>query len=146
MSAERDRMIETLKEYVIPSLREKGFKGSFPHFRRPTEAAIQLLTFQFDKWGGSFVIEIAACSPRGFTTHWGKFIPPTKIRAWDINKRFRLGAPDENSDGHWFKYNKHGLFSLGDPFEKAALEVLPFLDEAESWWKQATAIDENEKR
>ena len=144
MSAERDRMIETLKEYVIPVLRKKGFKGSFPHFRRPTDAAIQLLTFQFDKWGGSFVIEITVCPPKGFTTHWGKFIPPTEIRAWDINKRFRLGASDENSDGHWFKYGKRGLFSLGDPYEKAALEILPFLDEAESWWKQAKVIDENE--
>jgi len=49
MSDERDRMIETLKEYVVPVLRERGFKGSFPHFRRPTATAIHLLTFQFDK-------------------------------------------------------------------------------------------------
>lgn len=145
MSDQRDRMIETLKEYVIPILREKGFKGSFPHFRRLTETAIHLLTFQFDKWGGGFIIEIAVCSPKGFQTHWGKSIEPAKVRAWDINHRLRLGAPDENSDGHWFKYDKHKLFSLGNPYEKAALEVLPYLDEAENWWKQAKAIDRNEK-
>ena len=141
MSAERERMIETLKEYVIPVLRDKGFKGSFPHFRRLTQTVIHLLTFQFDKWGGSFVIEIAVCSPKGCTTHWGKFIPPTEIRAWDINQRLRLGATDGNSDGRWFKYAKRGLFSLGDPYEKAALEVLPFFDEAESWWKTAKPND-----
>src|SRR5947208_777433 len=38
MSDDRDKMIETLKEYVVPVLRERGFKGSFPHFpvRRAT--------------------------------------------------------------------------------------------------------------
>jgi hypothetical protein len=40
MSDKRDRMIETLKEYVVPVLRERGFKGSFPHFRHPTERSI----------------------------------------------------------------------------------------------------------
>jgi hypothetical protein len=138
MSTERDRMIETLKEYVVPILRERGFRGSFPHFRRPTESGIHLLTFQFDKWGGGFIVEIATCPPDGFTTSWGKHISPGKVTAWDINRRLRLGAPDEKSD-HWFRYDKRGLFSFGDPYERAALDVLPYLDsQAESWWKRET--------
>ncbi len=137
MSDERDRMIETLKEYVVPVLRQRGFTGSFPHFRRPTARAIHLLTFQFDKWGGGFVVEIAACPPDGFTTYWGKHIHPSKVRAWDITHRLRLGAPDEKSEGHWFRYDKRGMFSSGDPFERAALDVLPHLDsQAENWWKR----------
>ena len=67
MSDERDRMIETLKEYVIPVLRERRIQRSFPHFRSPTERTIQLLTFQFDKWGGGFTFEIASCPPDGVT-------------------------------------------------------------------------------
>lgn len=139
MSDERDRMIEALKEYVVPVLRQRGFAGSFPHFRRLTESTIHLLTFQFDKWGGGFIIEIATCPPDGFTTHWGKHIPPTQVRAWDINHRLRLGASDEKSDGHWFRYDKRGLSLSGDLFECAALDVLPYLDsQAESWWKRET--------
>ncbi len=139
MSDERDKMIETLKEYVVPVLRERGFKGSFPHFRRPTERAIHLLTFQFDKWGGGFTAEVAACRPDGVTTHWGEHIPPTKVRAWDVtppSRRLRLGSSDSQSD-HWFRYEKRGFFSPGDRFERAALELLPFLDsQAEDWWKR----------
>src|SRR5260221_9525303 len=112
MSDQRDRMIETLKEYVIPILREKGFKGSFPHFRRLTETAIHLLTFQFDKWGGGFIIEIAVCSPKGFQIHWGKSIETPKGNAWDINHRLRLRAPDENFYWQLLKYDKDKLFSL----------------------------------
>ena len=138
MSDERDRMIETLKEYVVPVLRERGFKGSFPHFRRPTERAIHLLTFQFDKWGGGFVVEVATCPPGGVTRHWGEHVPPNKVRAWDVTRRLRLGALDEKSD-HWFRYEKRGLFSRGDRFERAALDVLPYLEsQAEDWWRRET--------
>ena len=139
MSDERDKMIETLKEYVVPVLRQRGFTGSFPHFRRPTERAIHLLTFQFDKWGGGFTVEIATCSPDGFTTYFGKHIPPSKVRAWDItppSRRPRLGP--EKTD-HWFRFDKRRLFSTVDPYERAALDLLPYLDQqAESWWIQDT--------
>jgi len=77
--SERERMIETLKEYVVPVLRNRGFKGSFPHFRRTADNAIHLLTFQFDKWGGAFIVEIAACPLVGITMHWGEYIPPGKV-------------------------------------------------------------------
>jgi len=139
MSKDHDRMIETLKEYVVPILRQRGFTGSFPHFRRQTETAVHLLTFQFDKWGGSFIVEIALCPPDGFTTHWGKHIPSNKVKAWDIMpaNRLRLGTTDEQSDGKWFSYEKRGLLSFGDRFERAALEMLPLIErQAEDWWKQ----------
>jgi len=81
MSKERDKMVEALKKSVVPKLKEMGFKGSFPHFRRANETAIHLLTFQFDKWGGGFVIEIAQCPIIGITTHWGEQIAPNKVNA-----------------------------------------------------------------
>jgi len=138
MSDERDRMIETLKEYVVPVLRERGFKGSFPHFRRPTATAIHLLTFQFDKWGGGFTIEIAVCPPDGVTMHWGEHIPASKVRAWDVYPPHRPRLGPEKTD-KWFRFDKRGFFSTGDPYERAALEVLPYLEkQAENWWKQQT--------
>ncbi|MFF2886098.1 DUF4304 domain-containing protein [Paenibacillus sp. NPDC057967] len=71
-------MLSALKSIVIPSLRERGFKGTFPHFRRVNEKKIDLLTFQFDKYGGGFIIEIAVCSPAGHTHHWGNKFLRTK--------------------------------------------------------------------
>ena len=98
MSAEREKMIATLKEHLLPVLKDRGFKGSFPHFRRPTDTAIHLLTFQFDKWGGGFAVEIASCPVEGVTMHWGEHIPPAKVSAHDVTHRLRLGSPDSKSD------------------------------------------------
>jgi hypothetical protein len=49
-------MIKLLKGIFIPLLRDRNFKGSFPHFRRTENGRTNLLTFQFDKNGGGFVI------------------------------------------------------------------------------------------
>ena len=121
-------MIAALKENFVPTLRERGFKGSFPHFRRIGPNGIHLLTVQFDKWGGGFVIEIATCGPEGLTTSWGEHIPPNKVRAWDTNPRHRLGAPSPGQDGVWFRYDD------GTPVEKVARRVLAYLPEADAWW------------
>ena len=61
-------MIASLKKVFLPAIRQRGFKGSLPHFRRPMTEQIDLLTIQFDKWGGGFVIEISKCAVDGLTT------------------------------------------------------------------------------
>ena len=90
MSLSRSLMIKALKDIVVPKLREDGFKGSFPHFRRIRDDQIDLLTFQFDRHGGGFVIELGKCPPEGFTTYFDEFIPPQKVTAWDVNDRHRI--------------------------------------------------------
>src|SRR5262245_34082606 len=80
MSKPRDQMIAALRDVVVPVLRDMGFSGSFPHFRRIRESQIDLLTFQFNRYGGSFVVEAACCASEGFTTHWGEHIPPQKVQ------------------------------------------------------------------
>jgi Domain of unknown function (DUF4304) len=67
-----DDMISSLKKLFVPALRERGFKGSLPHFRRIGKNQIDLLTVQFDRHGGGFVIEISKCPPEGLTTHRGE--------------------------------------------------------------------------
>ncbi|MFI5095886.1 MAG: DUF4304 domain-containing protein [Candidatus Acidiferrales bacterium] len=122
-------MIAALKAEFVPALRKRGFKGSFPHFRRVKPDKIDLLTIQFDRWGGGFVIEIAKCGPDGITTYWGLHIPANKVRAWDVNSpRPRLGAPAPGEDGVWFRYDD------GTPVEKVARRVLTYLPEADAFW------------
>jgi hypothetical protein len=57
--ADRKQMISAIKNILIPSLKSGGFSGSFPHYRRRTTDFYDLVTFEFDKYGGGFVIEIA---------------------------------------------------------------------------------------
>jgi len=63
MSVQRNAMIAELKRVIIPVLRETGFRGSFPHFRRVGEQRIDPLTFQFSTFGEQFVVE------EGVTSH-----------------------------------------------------------------------------
>jgi hypothetical protein len=128
----RENMNEALKEIFLPALRSAGFKGTLPHFRRTRKECIDLLTIQFDKYGGGFVVEISKCNLEGMTTYWGKVIPPTKVTAHDMhpNQRHRLGSPAPGQDGHWFRFDN------GTTTHGAADSLCTFLPEAERWWTQ----------
>jgi hypothetical protein len=65
MSVARDKMIAALQKCVVPVLRTEGFRGTFPDFRRLTENAIHLLTFQFNKWGALSRLRLRVALPRG---------------------------------------------------------------------------------
>jgi len=130
-SNERKMMDNALKKVAIPFLREQGFKGSLPHFRRKNEINIDLITFQFNRWGGSFVVELATCSIEGVTTHWGKHIPPNKVTAHDITKRIRLGAKLEDEDGKWFNFENA---KSDEDFEEVASNVVDLLNISDRSW------------
>ena len=132
MSSLRDSIKAVLKSAVVPTLRSRGFKGSYPHFRRFVENGIDLLTFQHDKWGGGFVIEIACAPIEGVTTHWGKVIAPHKVTAWDLhpNKRKRI-QPFEGEG------RIHGSGAHRGQIEACAKQVLEALPRAEAWWSGA---------
>ena len=132
------KMVKALNEIVVPKLRQAGFKGSFPHFRRLRDKQIDLLTFQFDRHGGGFVIEIGKCPPGGYTTSWDKIIPPDKITAWDVNDRQRLQPGNGGSPSDWFRYDRPIL--LGNIYDKTAKKVLPFLPRAEAWWREGQVL------
>lgn len=97
-------MIAALKEHVVPVLRTKGFKGSFPHFRRDTETDIHLLSFQFHKYGGSFIVEVASCGIESITTASEEKMPSKTVKAHDVQPslRLRLGSTAKKPD-HWFR-------------------------------------------
>jgi hypothetical protein len=134
MNASHEQMTAVLKETVVPLLRAQKFTGTFPHFRRLREKQIDLLTFQFNRDGGSFVVEIAACDPSGFTTHWGEKIPPKKVSAHDLhpNKRIRLGTRTPGKVDHWFVYEP---FRLGICQEIAESLRSLIQSEAETFWQ-----------
>ena len=124
-------MIAALKEIVVPSLRKNGFTVSFPHFRRSFDRRVDLITFQFDKWGGGFVIEISQCPSEGVTTHWGAHIGPNKVNAHDLDPkdRLRLQPKEGGSTDDWFRYDAGN-------YETTARAVIPFLAAAEGWWQK----------
>lgn len=127
----RKKIDDALKEIVVPFLREKGFKGSMPHFRREQADRINLLTFQHSLYDTKFVIEIANCPSDGLTTSWGKQIPKNKVTAHDMGYRLRLGSEKHKTD-YWFDYGKESFFS--NTYTKIAKEIIELWDDAEKWW------------
>ena len=59
----RNIMISALKEHTFPLLKEHGFIGKYPNFRRKLDNCIELISFQTNKLGGSFTIEVSAVFP-----------------------------------------------------------------------------------
>jgi len=56
MPVHHDLMMKALKTRLLPALRERGFKGRFPHFRRAGPDRIDFVMIQFRRAGASFTI------------------------------------------------------------------------------------------
>src|SRR6266566_8553956 len=128
-------MIQALKEVVIPDLRERGFQGSFPHFRRRSGAVLHLLSFQFNRHGGSFAGEVGRCSSDGLQWPLDKRLPASQVTVFHLHwkERLRLGAIPSGTD-HWFKFDQ---LLESDRHNKAARAVLPYLDSmVDSCWNR----------
>ena len=111
----RREMGAALASTVVPALRATGFKGALRHFGRRREGTpIDLLTFQFDKRGGRFVIELARCAPNGVTTPWGQHIGASKVTVHDLHptKRHRLSTARRTGDRLLVLLPGRGLRSL----------------------------------
>ena len=64
MTAHDDLMMESLKARLLPGLRERGFRGSFPHLRRERPERIDYVMIQFRRGGGGFTINIGQSGPK----------------------------------------------------------------------------------
>lgn len=126
----RKNMNIAIKKNIVPVLREQGFKGSFPHFRRKNKNHIDLITFQFNTWGGSFVVELATSPLEGMIMSWGEEIPANKVTAHHVNERHRLGESG-GEPGIWFDYSQ--ARTTGD-FEQVCHSVLGLLHLSDPNW------------
>jgi hypothetical protein len=147
----RSAMETALREIVVAHLRERGFAGSFPHFRRPQATHIELVTFQFYSSGGSFVVELATCPSAGVVHPWGKVVTPSKVTAHDVLRRHRLGS--QGHGDHWFVFGKrnyedgHEVLAPDSHYLAVAENVRRLLaEEGEAYWyraaQQGPAADE----
>jgi len=129
----RQKMDEAIKEIVIPFLRAKDFKGSYPNFRRENGDQLNLLVFQFSMYAPRFVVEISNCPANGYTTSWGTSLKPSECRVHYMAERLRIGSIKAKTD-YWHKFEQMLIF--GSVFKKRATELLDNWNEAEEWWKQ----------
>lgn len=134
MLSPREHMDLALKASVVPLLRDSGFTGTYPHFRRLRTTHVELLTFHFDINGGGFLVEIARGGIGGVTTHLGNHIQASKIKSWDLppSDRLRLKPREGSSTDSWFRYESGS-------YDSVAQEVLAVLPLAHDFWSQRAA-------
>jgi hypothetical protein len=126
------KMNLSLEKLVIPILRKNGFSGSIPHFRRIKEDSIDLITFQTDRNGGGFVIELAKSKNGMFKTYFGKEIYPSKLTAHDLDKRIRIhpkGLLENSSTDDWFRYDGNNLDKEYDVISEKVINQIPKMEE-----------------
>ncbi len=145
-SPDADKMHKALKQIVVPYLRQQGFKGTFPHFRRLTETKIDLLSFQFRIQGGGFFIDLASSTLDGFVDGSGNLVPPNKLNAYygifngtshrlsptDSSDYEFIYRPEPGLEDRYLKYAQFASVYYGDDnskYERIATDVLTLIQE-----------------
>jgi hypothetical protein len=106
-------MDRALKSLVVPRLQSLQFTGSVPHFRRKVGAEHQLVMIQFNKYGGSFCLEVGRISQQAFEERQavlagsGKVLEVSDLTVghckWDQRARLSPGGLIAEVD-HWFRF------------------------------------------
>ena len=101
--SQSSKMRKAIDKYIIPSLTSNGFIGKHPHYKKVYEDRIELLTFQNNKYGNSFTIEISTIfldAKRDSNFYTWDFETAEEATVWSTNIRYRLKGM---FDG-WFYY------------------------------------------
>lgn len=99
----REIMIGAFEKHIIPKLKDHGFSGKYPEFRRSNVNCIEFIAFQTNKYGGAFTIEVSAAFPNIINKNYQLYGNMTEqnLRIDATNKRYRLPGM---FDG-WFYYS-----------------------------------------
>ncbi len=135
----REIMLNALKKTVIKELKDRGFTGTYPHFKKIVSDCIELIDFQTNKYGGSFTIEVSAVFPNNKVTNLSDLnatVDSCKVDVSCTNQRYRL----EGMFDGWFYYRD--VYKLPNGFyhdvsEKESDSFSPPED-----WKLLQAFDE----
>ncbi len=126
-------MVKTLKSFVVPEIKALGFSGTFPHFRREKGSRFEFVSFQFNRYGGSFVLECGFVVPHDLPD-FAKKLPFEKLTYGDAhpNNRLRIKPEASTAEDFWFTYSE---FKEEVQFENLAKSLIPLLLKIEAFLK-----------
>jgi len=133
MSREGDLLRKSLRKYLLPELREFGFIGKSSSFQRAGSEFLDLLSIQYWKYGGEFILEFARRSRGDLLTSWGVLVPESKLDVAYVSplERARLIMRPRASGFGGFIFGGFG----GDaaPYDQLALHVASLLPQVDAW-------------
>ncbi|HEY5722337.1 MAG TPA: DUF4304 domain-containing protein [Allosphingosinicella sp.] len=157
MTEHRDRMMAAFKSRFVPVLRERGFTGSFLHFRRRLAERLDLLNVQFYSAGGSFTINIARTGPDGFVAGPWAHLAVDEIEVGHAFRDRRRIMPRDAGRGQRAggQFWEFGPRSTDDPrpaepqsfYDAIAEDALArFLEEGEPWFERPEAPERGDEQ
>jgi hypothetical protein len=129
------RMSKALKSKFVPVLEAAGFSGTFPRFRRNSEAAIQFLSIQYDKAGSALFLEFGNHPPGEKNTSWGEIVPECELILehipFDSRARLQARSGAGSTERDWFHFGDFGENTAS--YSNLAESIATMFSQVESW-------------
>lgn len=128
-------MRKALRAHLIPTLSKCGFAGGASHCMRFRDGTQDLLSLQYWKYGGSFILEFGGRSRGPLRTSWGEVIAEDKLDVayLAVTDRARLQdrlAPEEDT------FAGFAFAGFGDDMNKyhaLARRVAGLIPQVDAW-------------
>ena len=128
-------MSKALKSELVPVLKNAGFSGTFPRFRRKSGAVLHFLSVQYNTAATAFFLEFGSHPSGPVVTSWGELVPEEKLILEHImfESRARLQARTNGGSlvEDWFEFGDFGQDV--DAYLKLAASVAAMLPQVETW-------------
>lgn len=119
------KIIQSLKNILVQKIKQLGFSGVFPHFRRKNNDRYEFLSFQFNRNGGSFVVEIGFITP-SHLDEWEKELSFEKLNYGNTPVENRLRIKPQNApEDFWFEYSQLNKDEEFDNLAQSVTKLLP---------------------
>ena len=127
LADKRRLMISFLQNIVVPEIKKNGFFGTFPHFRKKEIGVLGFVSFQFNRYGGSFVVEVGKAKDQDLGTI-GQGRPFEKLDSADTKFRKRINPQGITGD-YWFSYEQFINDAEFKQLAESVVVILPQVDE-----------------
>ena len=133
-------MKKHLEEKVIRPLKNCGFVGKYPHFRKEKDGCIELISFQSNKYGNSFTVELSVIFPDNKEKNFNSDcdLNVNEITVFKTNERCRLKGM---YDGWFYTCDLYSKYVFG--FGKVYFEAGENGTSVPKGYKLVQKFDEN---
>ena len=135
MSRNGDLMRKALRRHVIPELHRRGFTGKSAAFQRLGDDFQDLLSIQFWKYGGEFILEFARRGRGPLATSWGEVVAEEKLDVAYVSptSRGRLEQRGPATGQYLQGFDFSGFGEDIESFEGLARQVAGLLAQVDEW-------------
>ena len=134
-------MRKALKRCLLPKMKRLGFSGSGSKFQRTSTDWLDLVSIQYWKYGGQFILEFARRERGALHTSWGEVVPEEKLDVAYVSPSLRARLEQRGADsGEGFRGFKFSGFAEDTArYEALAAQVAALLPQVEEWLQSGKA-------